>query len=104
MLECKNFLHPWVQVTQEALQHSYREVQTLQKHRNTLQKQLGDIATKINSGMIPDPEDLELPDLQSAGSDFCDLVKQLTALKHKPRAFRCSTVFYSIWILLHIWD
>ena len=58
----------FLQLTQEALQHSYREVQMLQKHRDMLQKQLGDIATKINSGMIPDPEDLELPDLQSDGT------------------------------------
>lgn len=57
-----------VKATQEALQHSYREVQMLQKHRDKLQRQLGDIAMKINSGMIPDPEDLELPDMQSEGA------------------------------------
>lgn len=58
----------FLQLTQEALQQSYREVQELQKHRDLLQKQLGDIATKIDSGMIPDPEDLELPALQSEGA------------------------------------
>ena len=56
-----------LQANQEALQHAYREVQLLQKHRDKLQKQLADIASKINSGMIPDPDDLELPELQVAG-------------------------------------
>ena len=67
-------------MTHEALQQSYREVQELQKHRDILQKQLGDIAAKIDSGMIPDPEDLELPALQSEGV-LPFLITQLTCVR-----------------------
>ena len=68
------------QVTQEALQNSYREVQLLQRQKDNLQKQLGDIASKINSGMIPDLEDLELPDAQPQGLLLSFSVEELHSL------------------------
>ena len=38
---------------------------SLQRQREELQKQLARIATKISSGIIPAPEDLELPPLDA---------------------------------------
>ena len=42
----------------------------LQKLRDRLQKQLSDIAAKINSGIIPNPEDFDLPDIQGQGAHY----------------------------------
>ena len=38
---------------------------SLQRQREELQKQLARIATKISTGIIPGPEDLELPRLDA---------------------------------------
>lgn len=43
-------------------------MQSLQKQRTSLQKQLANIASKLDSGMIPGPEDLELPAVDEEGA------------------------------------
>lgn len=51
-----------MQETEGALQQAYREVQGLERQRDELQKQLASIAKKIDSGVIPAPKELELPE------------------------------------------
>ena len=57
----------FVPETEEALQDSFRAVQRLQPHSVSLEKQLAHIASKLDSGMIPGPEDLELPNIEEEG-------------------------------------
>lgn len=78
-----------MQFTQEALQTSYREVHCLKQDRDKLQQQLGEIANKINSGMIPDPEDLELPELHSEGTYAVCCLHKLLCMQHQSLVQDC---------------